>query len=160
MILSYFTRKIKNCVCVYTVWFYFGIVGSFMFILIQLILLIDFAHSWNEVWVRNAEEGNSKGWFFGKAGNLPHFDGFVQGTHVPEMLSENGVCLCTGLLFFTILHYVLAFAAVVLFYLYYTKPDGCTEHKVFISLNLIFCIIVSVVSILPKVQVCSQDTSC
>ncbi|XP_058249880.1 serine incorporator 2 isoform X1 [Hemibagrus wyckioides] len=107
----------------HNVWFYFGIVGSFMFILIQLILLIDFAHSWNEVWVRNAEEGNSKGWFFGK-----------------------------GLLFFTILHYVLAFAAVVLFYLYYTKPDSCTEHKVFISLNLIFCVIVSVVSILPKVQ--------
>ncbi|KAG7336166.1 hypothetical protein KOW79_000859 [Hemibagrus wyckioides] len=105
----------------HNVWFYFGIVGSFMFILIQLILLIDFAHSWNEVWVRNAEEGNSKGWFF-------------------------------GLLFFTILHYVLAFAAVVLFYLYYTKPDSCTEHKVFISLNLIFCVIVSVVSILPKVQ--------
>ncbi|KAK1795047.1 hypothetical protein P4O66_010235 [Electrophorus voltai] len=103
------------------VWFYFGIVGSFMFILIQLILLIDFAHSWNEVWVRNSEDGDRKGWFF-------------------------------GLLFFTILHYALAFAAVVLFYLYYTKPDNCTEHKVFISLNLIFCIIVSVVSILPKVQ--------
>jgi len=48
-----------------TVWFYFGIVGSFMFILIQLILLIDFAHSWNEVWVRNAEEGNNKCWFSG-----------------------------------------------------------------------------------------------
>ncbi|KAB5586343.1 hypothetical protein PHYPO_G00000500 [Pangasianodon hypophthalmus] len=111
----------------HNVWFYFGIVGSFMFILIQLILLIDFAHSWNEVWVRNAEEGNSKGWYF-------------------------------GLLFFTILHYALAFAAVVLFYLYYTKPDGCTEHKVFISLNLIFCIIVSVVSILPKVQDASPQS--
>lgn len=110
----------------HNVWFYFGIVGSFMFILIQLILLIDFAHSWNEVWVRNAEEG-SKGWFF-------------------------------GLLFFTILHYVLAFAAVVLFYLYYTKPDSCTEHKVFISLNLIFCVIVSVVSILPKVQNASPQS--
>ncbi|XP_017331411.1 serine incorporator 2 isoform X1 [Ictalurus punctatus] len=110
----------------HNVWFYFGIVGSFMFILIQLILLIDFAHSWNEVWVRNAEEG-SKGWFF-------------------------------GLLFFTILHYVLAFAAVVLFYLYYTKPDSCTEHKVFISLNLIFCVIISVVSILPKVQNASPQS--
>lgn len=52
--------------CLYKVWFYFGIVGSFMFILIQLILLIDFAHSWNEVWVRNAEEGNGKCWYFSK----------------------------------------------------------------------------------------------
>uniref|UniRef100_A0A8C1ASL1 Serine incorporator 2, like n=2 Tax=Cyprinus carpio TaxID=7962 RepID=A0A8C1ASL1_CYPCA len=109
------------------VWFYFGIVGSFMFILIQLILLIDFAHSWNEVWVRNAEEGNSKCWF-------------------------------SGLLFFTILHYALAFAAVVLFYLYYTKPDNCAEHKFFISFNLILCVIISVVSILPKVQDASPQS--
>uniref|UniRef100_A0A673HN38 Serine incorporator 1-like n=1 Tax=Sinocyclocheilus rhinocerous TaxID=307959 RepID=A0A673HN38_9TELE len=109
------------------VWFYFGIVGSFMFILIQLILLIDFAHSWNEVWVRNAEEGNSKCWF-------------------------------SGLLFFTILHYALAFAAIVLFYLYYTKPDNCTEHKFFISFNLILCVIISVLSILPKVQDASPQS--
>lgn len=61
--------------------------------------------------------------------------------------------LFAGLLSFTILYYALAIAAVVLFYIYYTKPDDCTEHKVFISLNLIFCIIISVVSILPKVQV-------
>lgn len=59
-----------------------------------------------------------------------------------------------GLLSFTLLHYALAIAAVVLFYIYYTTPDDCTEHKVFISLNLIFCVIISVVSILPKIQVC------
>lgn len=73
--------------------------------------------------------------------------------------------MLTGLLFFTILHYVLAFAAIVLFYLYYTKPDNCTEHKFFISFNLIVCVIVSVVSILPKVQVslvnhCPDDGTC
>ncbi|CAL8339053.1 serine incorporator 2 [Gadus morhua] len=105
----------------HTVWFYFGAVGSFIFIIIQLILLIDFAYSWNKVWVENAEDGENKGWF-------------------------------AGLLFFTVLHYALAFTALVLFYVYYTKPDDCTEHKVFISLNLIFCIIISVVSVLPKVQ--------
>ncbi|CAL8247865.1 unnamed protein product [Lota lota] len=105
----------------HTVWFYFGAVGSFIFIIIQLILLIDFAHSWNKVWVANAEEGDNKCWF-------------------------------AGLLSFTVLHYALAFTAVVLFYVYYTQPDDCTEHKVFISLNLIFCVIISVVSILPKVQ--------
>uniref|UniRef100_A0A8C6SLL6 Serine incorporator 2, like n=1 Tax=Neogobius melanostomus TaxID=47308 RepID=A0A8C6SLL6_9GOBI len=104
-----------------SVWFYFGAVGSFIFILIQLILLIDFAHSWNKIWVENGEEGDNKGWF-------------------------------AALLFFTVLFFALAVTAVVLFYVYYTQPDDCTEHKVFISLNLIFCFIVSVVSILPKVQ--------
>lgn len=102
------------------VWFYFGSVGSFIFILIQLILLIDFAYSWNKAWVENAERGN-KCWF-------------------------------AGLLSFTGLHYALAIAAVVLFYIYYTKADDCTEHKVFISINLILCITVSIVSILPKIQ--------
>uniref|UniRef100_A0A665UTS7 Serine incorporator 2-like n=1 Tax=Echeneis naucrates TaxID=173247 RepID=A0A665UTS7_ECHNA len=105
----------------HTVWFYFGLVGSFIFIVIQLILLIDFAHSWNKSWVEKAENGDNKCWF-------------------------------AGLLSFTFLHYALAITAVVLFYIYYTQPDDCTEHKVFISLNLIFCIIVSIVSILPKIQ--------
>ncbi|KAI1901717.1 hypothetical protein AGOR_G00037270 [Albula goreensis] len=104
-----------------TVWYYFGVVGSFIFIIIQLILLIDFAHTWNQAWVENAEEGNSKCWF-------------------------------AALLSFTFLHYALAFSAMVLFYVFYTHPDDCTENKVFISLNLIFCVIVSIVSILPKVQ--------
>ncbi|CAK6975320.1 serine incorporator 2 [Scomber scombrus] len=104
-----------------TVWYYFGATGSFIFIIIQLILLIDFAHSWNQSWLEKAEEGNQKGWF-------------------------------AALLSFTIVHYALAFTAVVLFYVFYTQPDNCTEHKVFISLNLIFCIIVSIVAILPKVQ--------
>ncbi|MCJ8749681.1 hypothetical protein PDJAM_G00179150 [Pangasius djambal] len=104
-----------------TVWYYFGAVGSFIFILMQLILLVDFAHTWNQSWLENAENGNSKCWY-------------------------------AALLSFTFIHYACAFAAMVLFYVYYTQPDDCTEHKVFISLNFIFCIIVSVVSILPKVQ--------
>ncbi|XP_031709752.1 serine incorporator 2 [Anarrhichthys ocellatus] len=109
------------------VWYYFGMVGSFFFIIIQLLLLVDFAHSWNQSWLEKAENGNSKFWF-------------------------------GALLTFTIVFYALAFTIVVLFYVFYTKPDDCTEHKVFISLNFIFCIIVSVVAILPKVQE-AQPTS-
>nr|XP_033813119.1 serine incorporator 2 [Geotrypetes seraphini] len=104
-----------------TVWFYFGVVGGFLFILIQLILLIDFAHSWSQSWLEKAEEGNAKCWY-------------------AVLLT------CTGLL------YAASIAAVVVLYIFYTKPDDCVENKVFISLNLIFCVIVSVVSILPKVQ--------
>ena len=49
-----------------TVWFYVGMAGAFCFILIQLVLLIDFAHSWNESWVEKMEEGNSRCWYAGK----------------------------------------------------------------------------------------------
>ncbi|NXD42979.1 SERC2 protein, partial [Copsychus sechellarum] len=104
-----------------SVWFYFGVVGSFLFILIQLVLLIDFAHSWSQRWLRNADEGSARGWY---------------------------AALCAV----TFIFYAASIAAVVLLYVYYTKPEGCTEGKAFISINLILCLIVSVVSILPKIQ--------
>ncbi|NXT00710.1 SERC2 protein, partial [Jacana jacana] len=104
-----------------SVWFYFGVVGSFLFILIQLILLIDFAHSWSQLWLRNAAESNAKGWY---------------------------AALCIV----TFIFYAASIAAIVLLYVYYTKPKGCTEGKVLISINLILCLIVSAVSILPKIQ--------
>jgi hypothetical protein len=34
-------------------WMYFGLGGAFLFILVQLILIIDFAHSWAEHWQEN-----------------------------------------------------------------------------------------------------------
>ncbi|XP_038208710.1 probable serine incorporator isoform X5 [Zerene cesonia] len=44
-------------------WMVFGMIGGFCFIVIQLILIIDFAHSWAEKWVSNYEESQSKGWY-------------------------------------------------------------------------------------------------
>merc|ERR1711902_409034 len=45
-----------------TVWMWFGLIGGFLFILIQLVLIIDFAHSWAEAWYGNYQEDQSKGW--------------------------------------------------------------------------------------------------
>lgn len=56
------------------VWYYFGVVGSFIFIIIQLILLVDFAHSWNLAWLQNAEDGNRKCWFGGERPIAGHVD--------------------------------------------------------------------------------------
>ncbi|XP_047033283.1 probable serine incorporator isoform X3 [Helicoverpa zea] len=44
-------------------WMVFGMIGGFCFIVIQLILIIDFAHSWAERWVSNYEESQSRGWY-------------------------------------------------------------------------------------------------
>ncbi|XP_004465792.1 serine incorporator 2 [Dasypus novemcinctus] len=103
------------------VWFYFGVAGSLLFTVIQLVLLIDFAHSWNQRWLGRAEERDSRAWY-------------------------------AGLFFFTLLFYTLSIAAVVLLFLYYTQPSACTEGKAFISLNLVLCVCLSIVAVLPKVQ--------
>jgi len=104
-----------------TTWMYFGLVGGFLFILIQLVLVVDFAHRWAESWVEKYEETNSKGWY-------------------------------CALVFFTFAQYVLVITAVVLLYVYYTTAEGCGMNKFFISFNLILCIVLSAVAILPKVQ--------
>ncbi|XP_054011504.1 serine incorporator 1 isoform X2 [Hylaeus anthracinus] len=46
-----------------TTWMYFGMIGGFLFIIIQLILIVDFAHSWADAWVGNYVDTGSKGWY-------------------------------------------------------------------------------------------------
>ena len=49
-----------------SVWMYFGMIGGFFFILIQLILIVDFAHSWAENWISAYEETENKSYYAGK----------------------------------------------------------------------------------------------
>jgi hypothetical protein len=42
-----------------------GMTGGFLFILIQLILIIDFAHGLAQTWVTSYEESESRGCYFG-----------------------------------------------------------------------------------------------
>uniref|UniRef100_A0A6M2DX78 Putative serine incorporator isoform x4 n=1 Tax=Xenopsylla cheopis TaxID=163159 RepID=A0A6M2DX78_XENCH len=46
-----------------TAWMWIGLIGGLMFILVQLVLIIDFAHNWAEAWFDNYQETGSKGWF-------------------------------------------------------------------------------------------------
>ena len=105
------------------VWMYFGMIGGFLFILIQLVLIVDFAHNWAESWLDKYEETSNKNWY-------------------------RGVVACT------MINYVLALVMIVLFYVYYTQSseDSCHLHKFFVSFNLISCIIISILSVLPSVQ--------
>lgn len=40
-----------------------------------------------------------------------------------------------------------------LLFIYYTQPSACYEGKAFISLNLTLCVCISIIAVLPKVQV-------
>ena len=46
------------------VWMYLGLVGTFVFIIIQLFLLVDFTRLWNKTWARKMEESGRKCWFY------------------------------------------------------------------------------------------------
>lgn len=102
------------------VFMYFGIIGGFLFIIMQLILIIDFVHNWNESWVEKFENGDKEYYY--------------------------------GLLFFTAIFYILALVISVLGYYYYASAAGCGLHVFFITVNLLLCIVVSVISVLPRVQ--------
>jgi len=104
-----------------TAWMWIGLIGAFLFVLIQLILLIDFAHGWSESWVEKYEETEAK-------------------------------CYYIGLMFFTILFYLLSLTGIILFYIFYAKEEECGLHKFFVSFNLILCVAMSIISILPRIQ--------
>ncbi|XP_045472713.1 probable serine incorporator isoform X2 [Harmonia axyridis] len=104
-----------------SLWMYFGMIGGFIFVLIQLILIVDFAHTWAESWVEKYEENESKGWYAALVGA-------------------------------TFAMYGLVIVGVIMLFVFFSKSGDCGLNKFFISFNLILCVIVSIISILPDVQ--------
>lgn len=49
-------------------WMWIGLIGGLIFILVQLVLIVDFAHTWAEAWVTNYEETESRGWWYALLG--------------------------------------------------------------------------------------------
>jgi len=108
-------------------WMYVGMTGGFLFILIQLVLLVDFAYNWSGRWIENYEETGNKRWFVALA-------------------------VATGFL------YTAAIAITICCYIFYTHESGCSLNKFFISFNLILCVIVSIMTVHPRIQE-AQPTS-
>ena len=104
-------------------WMYFGMIGGFMFIIIQLVLIIDFAHSWAETWGEYHKQSNDASWFY-------------------ALLAVTGV------------FYVLTLVTVIVSYSYYTGSvvGQCKLHEFFITFNMLLCGVLTVTSVLPKVQ--------
>jgi serine incorporator 1/3 len=97
-------------------------VFSTFFIVLQAMLLVDFAWLWAQKWVALMET------------------------------EENGIVYQVLLLCSTFLFYGIVIAMSVLLYVYFTDGSGCGLNIFFITFNIIFCFIMSVISILPKVQ--------
>lgn len=94
------------------------------------------------------ESENSRGWYAGR-----WCCSSLTVSSQSECLKVIVFVFYSALLVVTVLLYVLSFTAVVLFFVFYTKPDGCSINKFFIGSNMLFSIIASVISVLPKVQV-------
>lgn len=109
-----------------TTWMYFGLIGGFLFIIIQLILIVDFAHSWADAWVGNYHDTESKGWYAALLGV----------TFLNYAIAIAGVALL-------FIYFTVPLKDV---------DETCSLNKFFISFNLILCVIASSVSILPIVQ--------
>merc|ERR1712038_222424 len=103
-------------------WMYFGMVGGFMFIIIQLVLIIDFAHSWAESWGEYHKQSNDASWFY-------------------ALLAVTGV--------FYVLTLV---TVIVSYSYYTGSVMGqCKLHEFFITFNMLLCVVLTVTSVLPKV---------
>ncbi|XP_067938139.1 serine incorporator 1-like [Watersipora subatra] len=110
-------------------WMIIGMIAAFIFILVQLVLLVDFAHACNDKMLDRAEE------------------------------AENPRCWYIALLILTILCYAITITGFGLMFHFYGVPSvgegdtaACKTHNTFLSVNLVLMIILSVVAILPPIQ--------
>ena len=100
-----------------------GLIGAFKFILVQLVLLVDFAHSWNESWVEKMEETESKCWMFA----LLFFTFIMYGLSIAGI-----VCM---FIYFT-----------------QSDTEKCKLEKFVVSFELVLGVVISALAIHPKVQ--------
>ena len=105
-------------------WMYAGLTGGFMFALIQIILIIDFGHSWSVSWAEKMDTLNTKYWYFALA-------------------------FATALVFSLSITAAVFF---FLFFTDPTDITTCRANTFYISFNVGHCILATVISILPRVQ--------
>lgn len=127
---------------------YFGLLGGFLFILIQLVFIIEFAHSLAEKFVAKYEETNSRLYFTGINLLLKVLFVFFVQFHICLFYK---ICIRTGLLSFTAFNYAVMIAAVVLLSTYYGH-EGCGMQKFLIWSTFVLSIFMSIFSIHPSIQ--------
>merc|ERR1711871_1297873 len=102
-----------------------ALAGAFIFLLIQLVLLVDFAHAWADSWVGKLEEGSS-----------------AHG----KLLVFASLALYITSLVATILLYTDYTSP------YDASAESCSTEKFIITMNLLFAIACTVAAVHPRVQ--------
>lgn len=122
----------------YKVWFYFSIIGAALFIIYQILVLLDFACDWANSWVNKANEGV-----------------IGYGDDDEGCCANKYVC---GLFTISIALYVGTLVLTILLYVFYTRPSepgGCKKKNLnaaLISINMILGIISSLLSLHPSIR--------
>lgn len=121
---------------------YFALIGAAIFNLIGLILLVDFAHEWSEICLEHIETESY----------LPihlEYDEDDEGTS--QVGTSNANFWTFVLVGGTCLMYVFTLIITVIMYIFFSDK-GCTLNNIFITLNLLLAIIVTLLSISEKVR--------
>lgn len=101
---------------------YVSLIGATIFILLGLVLLVDFAHSWSETCLENWENSSS-------------------GSNLWQWV----------LIGSTAVMYIFTITLTGLLYAYFAGSD-CSLNRFFISFNLVLCIIITILCVHPTVQ--------
>jgi len=107
---------------IFYVWAWISLIGGVIFIIVQLILLVEFAHSWSESWVKKWDEDpeNAK-WFY-------------------------------GLIAASISLYIVSFCLTIAEYRLFTNGSMCRINSLFISINSVLIVLGTAISLHPQVQ--------
>jgi hypothetical protein len=102
-------------------------VASFLFLLVQITILVDFGYKWNDSWVAKATEEEATG----HAGNCPGCCGGWCGNGSRYFGGILGACAC---------FYTFFIVGISLMFKYYT----CGISQAFIAITLVLCVIMTI----------------
>lgn len=125
--------------------------GSGLFLLVQVVLLLDFIHGWNEKWVGYNEQFwwvlNSVDIYFSPFENLIHHS--LSHAHS----RAQNFCRYMALLVISLVCYVATFSfSGLLFYLFTPSGHDCGLNTFFIVMTLIFVFVFAIVTLHPAVS--------
>ncbi|CAB4008497.1 probable serine incorporator [Paramuricea clavata] len=103
---------------------YVGLTAGFIFIMLQILLVIDFAHSWSFSWGERMESGNSNFWGFA--------------------LVFSTILVYSMAITMAVFYY--------LYFTDLQNLSKCRGNMFLISFNVFHCLLASIVSVLPRVQ--------